>query len=72
MKSTKAILSDYYTNRQPITEHPKRLTKRMRKRFFGKGPAGKPGWGREMKRNQYRIWRSAAQQKERVKKGGKV
>jgi hypothetical protein len=46
MKSTKTILSDYDPDGRPLTAHPKRLTKRMRKRIFGKGPAGKPGRGR--------------------------
>ena len=45
MKSTKAILSGYDPDGRPLTAHPKRLTKRMRKMFFGKGPAGEPGRG---------------------------
>jgi hypothetical protein len=72
MKSTKAILSGYDPGGQPVTGHPKRLTKRMRKKFFGKGPSGKHGPGRKAKRNQYRVWRSAVYRRESVKTGGTV
>jgi hypothetical protein len=71
MKSAKAVLSGYGPDGRPLTARPKRLTKRMRKMFFGKGPGGKPGPGRKSKRNQYRVWRSAAYQKNRLTKGGR-
>jgi hypothetical protein len=68
MKSTNAILSGYDSGGRPLTGAPKRLTKRARKKLFGKGPGGNPGPGRKEMRKAYSIQRSAAYLKTLAKK----
>ena len=65
MKSKNVILSDYSLDGNPLHEHPKRLTKRMRKQFFGKGPAGESGIGRKRRRQEDSAANLKAQAKKR-------
>lgn len=71
MKSGKAILADYDPEGNPAVDKPKRMTKRMRKRFFGRGPSGKFGFGRKTIRNHERILRSAEYKKKQREKAKK-
>jgi hypothetical protein len=68
VKSKNAVLKDYDHRGNPIVDNPKRMTKTMRKQFFGKGPSGTFGEGRARRRNQERIMRSAKYRAEQRKK----